>query len=81
MCKAQGQTLTKALLWFDIDEIPPGTGYVAMSRVQKLVDVYFVTPLKKISSNPSIAMLKLKRPLLTIWSDTLPMKKSLNNTH
>ena len=23
MCKAQGQTLTKAILWFDIDKIPP----------------------------------------------------------
>ena len=46
MCKAQGQTLEKAILWFDIDHIPPGTGYVALSRVRRLTDVLFLTPLK-----------------------------------
>jgi ATP-dependent exoDNAse (exonuclease V) alpha subunit len=46
MCKAQGQTLDKAALWFDIENIPPGTAYVALSRVKKLADIYFITPLK-----------------------------------
>lgn len=46
MCKSQGQTLAKTILWFDKDNIPPGTGYVALSRVRKLSDVSFLTPLK-----------------------------------
>ena len=46
MCKAQGQTLEKAILWFDVDNIPPGTAYVALSRVRRLADVLFLTPLK-----------------------------------
>ena len=33
MCKAQGQTLSKIVLCFDIGNIPPGTAYVALSRV------------------------------------------------
>ena len=51
MCKAQGQTLEKAILWFDIDHIPPGTAYVAHSRVRRLADTVFVTPLKTIFLN------------------------------
>ena len=46
MCKDQGQTLDKAILWFDQDIIPPGTAYVTLSRVQKLIDLLFLTPLK-----------------------------------
>ena len=46
MCKAKDQTLPKAILWFDQDIIPAGTAYVALSRVQKLSDVLFLTPLK-----------------------------------
>ena len=46
MCKAQGQTLQKAVLWFDIDRIPPGTAYVALSRVKTLDDIYFLSPLR-----------------------------------
>ena len=46
MCKAQGQTLPKGILWFDPDIIPPGTAYVALSRVRKLDDVSFLTPLR-----------------------------------
>lgn len=30
MCKAQGQTLPKTVLWFDIENIPPGSVYVAL---------------------------------------------------
>ena len=46
MCKSQGQTLSKTILWFDRDNIPPGTGYVALSRVRKMSDISFLTPLK-----------------------------------
>ena len=46
MCKAQGQTVGKAILWLDVDNIPPGTAYVALSRVRRLSDVFFLTPLK-----------------------------------
>ena len=42
MCKAQGQTLQKAVLRFDIDRIPPGTAYVALSRVKTLNDIFFL---------------------------------------
>ena len=52
MCKAQGQTLPKAILWFDQDTIPPGTAYVALSRVRKLNDVSFLTPLKSCFFRP-----------------------------
>ena len=46
MCKAQGQTLSKAALWFDIEKIPPGSAYVTLSRVKKLADIFFITLLK-----------------------------------
>ena len=46
MCKVQGQTLQKAVLWLDIDRIPPGTAYVALSRVKMLNDIYFLSPLR-----------------------------------
>jgi ATP-dependent exoDNAse (exonuclease V) alpha subunit len=56
MCKAQGQTLTKAILWFDIDNIPPGTAYIALSRVRNLADLLFVTPLKTLYFKPVTQM-------------------------
>ena len=46
MCKAQGQTLSKIVLWFDIDNIPPGNAYVALSRVRTSKDIYFLNKLK-----------------------------------
>lgn len=46
MCKAQGQTLAKVVLWFDIETIPPGTAYVALSRVKSRDDIYFLNKLK-----------------------------------
>ena len=30
ICKAQGQTLDKVVVWFDIDNIPPGSAYVTL---------------------------------------------------
>lgn len=46
ICKSQGQTLPKVIVWFDKEIIPPGTGYVALSRVRKRADILFLTPLK-----------------------------------
>lgn len=43
ICKAQGQTLNKLILWFDVDFVPPGTGYVALSRVKRLNDLLLLT--------------------------------------
>lgn len=46
ICKAQGQTFKKVVLWLDIDKIPPGTAYVALSRVRSGDDISFLTPMK-----------------------------------
>ena len=46
ICKAQGQTLDKIVVWFDIDAIPPGTVYVALSRVKSHNDIYFMRKLQ-----------------------------------
>ena len=46
MCKAQGQALAKAALWFDMEKNPPGSAYVALSCVKKLIEIFFITPLK-----------------------------------
>ena len=45
MCKAQGRTLPKVVLWFDRDSIPPGTAYVALSRVKSRNDISFIQKL------------------------------------
>ena len=52
MCKAQGQTLDKAVVWFDIDNIPPATAYVALSRVRSRDDIYFMRRLQPCFSTP-----------------------------
>ena len=46
MCKAQGQTLRKVVLWCDIDNIPPGTMYVTLSHVKNHNDIHFLNKLK-----------------------------------
>ena len=45
MCKAQGQTLDKAVLWFDIDNISSGMAYVAVLRVKRQEDIVFLNRL------------------------------------
>lgn len=52
MCKAQGQTLDKAVLWFDTNKTPPGAAYVALSRVKSLSDIWFLMPLKSCQFTP-----------------------------
>ena len=45
ICKAQGQTLDKCVLWMDSDILGPGSAYVALSRVRTINDIHFMTPL------------------------------------
>ena len=45
MCKVQSEKVLKAILSLD-DDIPAGTAYVALSRVQEVSDVLFLAPLK-----------------------------------
>ena len=42
--KIQGQTLEKVITWLDAPTTPAGTAYVALSRVRKLSDLFFMTP-------------------------------------
>ena len=60
ICKAQGQTLDKALVWFDIDMIPPGTAYVALSRVRSRDDIYFMRKLQPIFFTPVTRLTQLQ---------------------
>ena len=56
MCKAQGQTLKKAIRWFDVDTTLPGATYVVLSRVRVLSDIYFLKPLKSSHFTPVDSM-------------------------
>ena len=49
ICKAQGQTLNNAIVWFDVDTVPIATGYVAISRVKKLEDMLFFYNVKNMA--------------------------------
>jgi len=44
ICKAQGQTMKKVAIYFDVDCVPAGSGYVAVTRVRELANLYFITP-------------------------------------
>ena len=43
ICKTQGQTLERAILWMDSLHVPAGAAYVALSRVKRMQDLYFMT--------------------------------------
>ena len=43
ICKSQGQTLEKVIVWMDSATAPAGAAYVALSRVRRLTDLYFMT--------------------------------------
>ena len=45
ICKSQGATIQKALLWMDCPYVPAGTRYVALSRVRRTADLDLVTSL------------------------------------
>ena len=53
ICNAQGQTLSKALIWFDVDYVPMAPGYVAISRLKNLNDMLLLTPLKVTHFRPN----------------------------
>lgn len=53
ICKSQGQTLTQAIIWFDVDTVPTATAYVAISRVKTLESLRFLTPLKPCYFRPA----------------------------
>lgn len=40
ICKIQGQTLRKVIIWLDCPYVPRGTAYVALSRLRTLEDLY-----------------------------------------
>lgn len=46
ICKAQGQTMEHVVVWFDVDSVPRGSGYVAISRVKRMCDLQFLCPAK-----------------------------------
>ena len=43
ICKVQGHTLPYVILWMDVDCVPLGTGYVALSRVRSSDHLLFLT--------------------------------------
>ena len=43
ICKVQGQTLDYVVLLFDVPILPPGTAYVAISRVRRCTSLSFLT--------------------------------------
>ena len=49
--KVQGQTLPNVILWFDTEISPPGTAYVALSRVS-IKDLHFLAPIKPTHFTP-----------------------------
>ena len=42
ICKIQGQTLRKVIIWLGSPYVPRGTAYVAMSRLRTLEDLSFM---------------------------------------
>ena len=42
ICKIQGQTLGKIIVWLDCPSVPQGTAYVTLSRLRKLDDLFFM---------------------------------------
>lgn len=43
ICKSQGKTLPKVAIYFDSNRVPEGSGYVAITRVKRKCDLFFVT--------------------------------------
>ena len=52
IAKAQGQTISKLILWLDIDNVAPGAAYVALSRVRRLEDLKFLCPVNTTQFKP-----------------------------
>ena len=44
ICKCQGQTLEEVIIWMDAKRVPAaGAAYVALSKVRRLENLYFLT--------------------------------------
>ena len=52
MLKSRGQTLNKVIIWFDIDKVSEGLGYVALSRIRRRSDLIVITPIKELHVKP-----------------------------
>lgn len=52
--KSQGQTLKDVAIYFDVDTVPSGSAYVAVTGVQKLPHLHFIVPPKVQHFNPVI---------------------------
>ena len=52
ICKSQGQTLHNIIVWFDTATLGPGATYVALSRVKRLNNIKFLTPLRMSHFHP-----------------------------
>lgn len=42
ICKIQGQTLGKVIIWLDCPFVPEGAAHVALPRLKKLEDLFFM---------------------------------------
>jgi len=42
ICKVQEQTLKNIVLWLDCPRVPEGVAYIALSRIRKLDDLFFM---------------------------------------
>ena len=52
ICKAQGQTLHEVVIYFDVDTVPCGSAYVAVTRVRRLSTLFFLTEPKPVHFKP-----------------------------
>ena len=52
ICKSEGATIEKLIVWMDCDTVPTGLGYVALSRVRRAEDINFLTPLRPAHFTP-----------------------------
>ena len=54
ICKSQGQTLNEVVIWMDAKIVPAGAAYVALSRVSRLENLYFLTETEANQYRPAI---------------------------
>jgi hypothetical protein len=50
--KSQGMNLSRVIIWFDCDNVPEGSAYVALSRIQRLEDLVLLTPILRCQIKP-----------------------------
>ena len=52
ICKIQGQTLSKIVVWQDCKTVPNGAAYVALSRIRRLNHLFFLVMPDSIQMKP-----------------------------